>query len=84
MYLYLFSALNAKNLKAVSLSTLYADCLIIPPWYSNGSFVRKEESPGCSETGFHLTDGHGNMRESATENEPPLCALSMLLNYILN
>ena len=34
----------------------------------------KEESPGCSETGFHLTDGHGNMRDSATENEPPrLC-----------
>jgi len=30
-----------------------------------------EESPGCSKAGFHLTDGWGNPRASATESKPP-------------
>ena len=34
--------------------------------------VIQEESLGDRKTGFHLTDGHSNMRESATENKPPL------------
>ena len=34
--------------------------------------VIQEESLGYRKTGFHLTDGHSNMRESATENKPPL------------
>ena len=32
----------------------------------------EEESPGCSKTGFHLTNGRGNMRESATEKKLPV------------
>jgi len=31
----------------------------------------KEESPSYNRTGFHLTDGHRKVRESATENKPP-------------
>ncbi len=31
----------------------------------------QEESPGCSKAGFHLTDGWGNPRASATESRPP-------------
>jgi len=42
----------------------------------------KEESPGCSETGFHLTDGRGNMRESATENVPPSSRRKSFLNLL--
>lgn len=30
-----------------------------------------EESPGYNETGFHLTDGWSNPRESATESKLP-------------
>jgi len=30
-----------------------------------------EESPGCSKAGFHLTDGWGNPRASATESKLP-------------
>ncbi len=30
-----------------------------------------EESPGCSEAGFRLTDGHRKVRDSATESRPP-------------
>ena len=29
-----------------------------------------EESPGCIKTRFHLTDGWGNPRDSATESIP--------------
>jgi len=32
----------------------------------------EEESPSCTKTGFHLTDGHRKVRESATENKPPI------------
>jgi len=28
-----------------------------------------EESPGCYKTRFHLTDGWGNPRDSATESK---------------
>ncbi|GEM_PF-2598787 len=34
-------------------------------WYDH------EESPGCSEAGFRLTDGHRKVRDSATESRPP-------------
>ncbi len=30
--------------------------------------IIQEESPGCRKTGFHLTDGRSNVRESATES----------------
>jgi len=33
--------------------------------------LEREESPSYTKTGFHLTDGHREMRESATENKPP-------------
>jgi len=34
--------------------------------------LAKEESPSYTKTGFHLTDGHRKVRESATENRPPI------------
>jgi len=32
----------------------------------------QEESPSCSKTVFHLTNGRSNARESATESRLPL------------
>ena len=31
----------------------------------------QEESLGYRKTGFHLTNGRSNTRDSATENKPP-------------
>lgn len=36
-----------------------------------GDRFLKEESPSCKRKGFHLTDGWGDPRESATESKLP-------------
>jgi len=44
-------------------------------WYSRwllGVLTPQEESPSCNEVWFHLTDGQGNLRDSATESRLPL------------
>ena len=44
-------------------------------WYSRwllGALTLQEESPSCNEAWFHLTDGQGNLRDSATESKLPL------------
>jgi len=38
---------------------------------ADSCYIFVEESPGCSKAGFHLTDGWGNPRASATESKPP-------------
>jgi len=38
--------------------------------------LKEEESPGCSKAGFHLTDGWGNPRASATESRIPFLVKS--------
>ena len=46
-------------------------------WYNISSgtagdcWRKPEESPGCNEARFHLTDGWGNPRASATESRLP-------------
>jgi len=35
----------------------------------------QEESLGYRKTGFHLTNGRSNARESATENRPPFLGM---------
>jgi len=35
------------------------------------AWICQEESPGCNETGFRLTDGRRKPRASATESRPP-------------
>jgi len=38
---------------------------------TDSCLIFQEESPGYSKAGFHLTDGWGNPRASATESRPP-------------
>jgi len=39
---------------------------------TDSDLIFQEESPSCSKTVFHLTNGRSNARESATERRLPL------------
>jgi len=41
-------------------------------WHTGRLLLKAEESPGCSKAGVSLTGCHRKVRESATENKPPM------------
>lgn len=44
---------------------------------TDSDLISQEESPSCSKTVFHLTNGRSNARESATESRLPHYAVKV-------